>query len=257
MATFATEIVISATLTEMAAAFASWTADWKKNHADYLSLEEHLACLPEKAGGSCASHFVRLLALRQISGVAHDTTGLIDLETALAVKQDTTGTESANASTDQVPDVGQYWGGQGGINRGLFLPTDGHPYWLIEAVNDAGEDKYGGYGHTVVGADSDHDGAANTAALLADSKTHPAAQLAAAYTADGHTDFYLPSQRERALIFANGGNVGQKGWYWTSTQYSSFSAWCQGSDGYQDWFLKNGTGRVRAVRRIQLDDLTI
>ena len=46
-------------------------------------------------------------------------------------------------------------------------------------------------------------------------------------------------------------------WHWTSTQYSSVNAWSQISDGNQGWYFKDFTGRVRAVRMIQLDDLTI
>jgi hypothetical protein len=45
----------------------------------------------------------------------------------------------------------------------------------------------------------------------------------------------------------------QDDWYWTSTQYSSISAWVQDfSNGYQSYYSKSSTARAVAVRRLVL-----
>ena len=117
------------------------------------------------------------------------------------------------------PAIGQYWPGQGGIYAGDFLGGDGFVYGLIVAdcgtVQDIGKAPWGQNRSLAL---SDWDGLRNTTVLIAGD--HPAAKLAAKYTNDGCTDFYLPSRREMLLASANLHDLfGKESWYWTSTPY--------------------------------------
>lgn len=91
-----------------------------------------------------------------------------------------------------VPEIGQPWPGQGGINGG-FVPAIGDvpAHYLIFAHQDVGEHEWGGRNKDSK-ATSRHDGKANTDALIAEGG-HPAAEAARAYQADGHSDFDLPA----------------------------------------------------------------
>jgi hypothetical protein len=95
---------------------------------------------------------------------------------------------------------------------------------------------------------------ANTKAILLADGEHPAAEWASKYTKDGHSDFYLPAQREQSLCFATILNQFETDdWYWSSTQYSADTAWDQGfGDGTQLNAYKDNTSRARAVRRIEI-----
>lgn len=148
-----------------------------------------------------------------------------------------------------VPPIGAEWPGQGGINGGLFRGRDGQPdYYLIFAKEDAADLKWGGHGNESK-ATSKWDGLANTKALLEEGG-HPAAEYAASVEADGHADFYLPSQAELMLGWVNVPELFSKEWHWSSTQYSStyaFSTYFP--DGSTDYSGKVNEVRVRALRR--------
>lgn len=168
-------------------------------------------------------------------------------------------TSSANPPALVPPPIGAYWPGQGGFYAGITRGDEGQgDRHLIVATADASPKRlqFGNYGTLIDGIDSERDGAANTLALVAHGG-HPAAEACAAYTADGHTDFYLPSRRELALCFANVGDTfDTSGWYWSSTQLSRNGAFGQdfeyGSSGWND----RGNGcRVRACRGLPLDPL--
>ena len=95
---------------------------------------------------------------------------------------------------------------------------------------------------------SDWDGLENTKRIF---KECPAADMAAKYERDGHSDFYLPARRE--LNFAGAtlhSTFGNDGWYWTSTPYSESYAWAV---GFEDGTTFNGHRydefRVRPFRR--------
>lgn len=147
-----------------------------------------------------------------------------------------------------VPGNGEYWPGEGGFNGGLFQGGD-HPYYLI--VGDVEfEAEYGGYGRKTEGASCPWDGKANTRDLLADSESHPAAEKASAHQKDGHSDFYLAARREMQVLEANVPQLFSKGYHWSSTQYSAYTA-CS-LDFEDGWQLNSDktTGRlVRPVRR--------
>lgn len=154
-----------------------------------------------------------------------------------------------------IPRIGEYWKGQGGVLSGLAKGVNGNPdYFLITAVGDAGyidEIKWGGYGEEESGAVCEYDGLANTIALCESKHDHPAAQWAREQTIEGHSDFYLMARREAPICYANTPELFAKKWHWTSTQCSAGTAWIQFfGDGHQDFYDKYSEFAVRLVRRV-------
>ncbi len=154
-----------------------------------------------------------------------------------------------------VPALGAYWPGQGGVNAGLMRGLDGaRDYYLIVPTGDDAEFeelKYGPRDFEVPGADSAWDGLANTKALLASGKSHPAAEACNGFTRDGHSDFYLPARRELQTAEAVCPEVFSKGWHWSSTQRSADTAFgVHFGDGGQNNLVKHYELRVRPVRRL-------
>lgn len=155
-------------------------------------------------------------------------------------------------STLGVPALGQYWPGEGGINAGLVRGHDGTlDYYLIVAVGTDSEfkAKFGGYEHETEGTGSAWDGLANTRALLDDEEDHPAAKLAVGYTADGHSDFYLPARRELQIAEANAAEVFSKAYHWSSTQHSAYFAYVVDFGG--GYLGSHGKGSERLVRPVR------
>lgn len=63
----------------------------------------------------------------------------------------------------------------------------------------------------------------------------------------------LPDRVEQAMFYKHLPEQFQKDWYWSNTQRSAGSAWCQYfNDGNQVWNLTYGKCRARAVRRSPL-----
>ena len=149
-----------------------------------------------------------------------------------------------------VPALGTEWPGQGGFNGG-FIPARGDvpAHYLIIAANDVGDHEWGNRGKES-GATSKTDGHANSVILLADGG-HPAAEAADEYTADGHTDFYLPACAELYHCWVNVPDLFAKDtWYWSSSQRSANYAFdMHFGGGYQDNLVKGNEFRVRPVRR--------
>ncbi len=156
-------------------------------------------------------------------------------------------------TASSVPPLGNYWPGEGGHNVGLMRGENGgRDYYLIVASGPAAEVRaaYGGHGHETESADSASDGLANTRALLADSKAHPAAKWASEYTADGHSDFYLGARRENQIAEAIAPELFSKGYHWSSTQRSADDAYLMDfEDGWQHFYDKYAELLVRPVRR--------
>lgn len=166
---------------------------------------------------------------------------------------------ASSAPPDTTPPAfGEYWPGQGGVYGGILPAFDGLPArHLIFSGADAPEDlTWGPYGKAIEGAISRTDGRANTVALLAAKATQglafPAAEWAAQYSADGHTDFHLPSQAELFMASLYAPQVFDKRpWYWSSTQDSPYDAFAQDFEyGNSHWHGKDSGWRVRAVRWI-------
>ncbi|WP_409287492.1 DUF1566 domain-containing protein [Pseudomonas guariconensis] len=158
----------------------------------------------------------------------------------------------AQPVTSDIPALGSYWPGQGGYNAGLVRGENGAPdyYLIVPLLTEQLRAKWGGYGDEVEGAASASDGLANTKALLADSNDHPAAKLASEFTADGHSDFYLPARRELQIAEANVPELFEKSYHWSSTQFSAYGAfYLDFENGWLYYGGKNGERLVRPVRR--------
>ena len=152
------------------------------------------------------------------------------------------------------PAVGDYWPGQGGHYVCTQPALLGAPARHLIA---GGEQEELQFGPTVdvPGARSQVDGMSNTAALIAASDEHAAAKWATAYTADGHTDFHLPSRLDLLMGFICAPQLFKKsGWYWSSTQDSRHFAFVQDFEyGSSVWDVKFYEHRVRAFRWIHLN----
>ncbi len=150
------------------------------------------------------------------------------------------------------PPLGAYWPGQGGYNASLVRGEDGAPdyYLIVPLLTEQLRAAWGGYGEEVEGASSASDGLANTRALLADGNEHPAAKLASEFTADGHSDFYLPARRELQLAEANVPELFEKAYHWSSSQRSANYAYSLGFEvGWLTSNHKDTEFLVRPVRR--------
>ncbi|WP_430317023.1 DUF1566 domain-containing protein [Pseudomonas sp. p1(2021b)] len=159
---------------------------------------------------------------------------------------------SAQPAALDIPALGSYWPGQGGYNAGLVRGENGAPdyYLIVPVLAEQLSAKWGGYGYEVEGATSASDGLANTRALLADSNEHPAAKLASEFTADGHSDFYLPARRELQVAEANVPELFEKAYHWSSSQFSALSAYTMAFEyGWLGYDVKSGERLVRPVRR--------
>lgn len=154
------------------------------------------------------------------------------------------------------PPIGQSWIGQGGIYAGIIRGENGHPdHHLIIAPDEEKALEFGSYGKDTTNATSALDGFANTQALITSEHPHPAAEWANKYTADGRTDYYLPSRHELRLAYINAlETFNTEATYWSSTQDSAHTAWAQYFRyGTQGSNLKHDRLHVRPVRRIQLN----
>lgn len=117
-----------------------------------------------------------------------------------------------------------------------------------EITATAWSDEY----NKIEGADSQHDGRANTAAMAA--AGIKLGQQVAALDLHGHKDWYLPAAAElRALSATVPELLDKDDWYWSSTQYSRHGAWFQDFEyGLSSSVGKDLEPRVRPVRQIPL-----
>ncbi|WP_454677495.1 hypothetical protein [Achromobacter marplatensis] len=148
----------------------------------------------------------------------------------------------AAAAAPFITALGEYWPGQGGKLIGMH-PKGGY---LIAGEPLDGKFQFGRYDQELEGF-SATDGDTNTRALL-NTGGAPAALAAAEFAADGHHDFYLPSQTEAAMILGALGLSGDI--IWTSTPYGSYGAWAVyfENGGVSNW-SRYDEFRVRPVRR--------
>lgn len=109
-------------------------------------------------------------------------------------------------------------------------------------------------------------GAANTATLVAADansvtggvQAHQAAVACDNLSANGHTDWYLPADKEwdtaydaiRRSTYSNARYQMQNSWYWTSSEYDTNSAWGFYPNGGSRTALgKNSIAYIRCVRK--------
>jgi len=149
--------------------------------------------------------------------------------------------------------LGQSYGG--GI---IFYLDSLKQHGLIAALSDAsgGVQWYnGGYIATNALDSTIGGGQANTTAIINVQSAGTYAANVASQTANGYSDWYLPSKAELALMYTNlhvkglGGFVGN--YYWTSTEYNANQAWAQdfGQVNSQFGYWKNNQAHVRPVRK--------
>ncbi|WP_443501451.1 DUF1566 domain-containing protein [Pseudomonas helleri] len=145
-----------------------------------------------------------------------------------------------------IPAIGAIWPGQGGIYSGIRQYADGLRH-VVFSAEDVGEHEWGAYG-VEVEASSRIDGRINSQ-VLTTNDGHPAASAAANYTADGLTDFYLPSIGELSHGWQFIPEHFKRDWHWSSTQRSANYAFTMNFVvGYQGSFDKGNELRVRPVR---------
>lgn len=159
--------------------------------------------------------------------------------------------EQAPAATPVTLTPGTYYLHEGGIYIGQMPARGAQGAYHLFAATSEHEGLAFGPSVDIAGAASHWDGLANTMALLASKEAHPAAQWAAAHTADDKRDWYLPAHAELMLAFVNcTDKFKPEGWYWSSTQHGRSTAWIQDFEhGYSDYDDKDGVYRVRAFRR--------
>ncbi len=191
--------------------------------------------------------------------IAHATIHLNDPQAItgqLMELSSTTHCTAESASTALTPPAhGEIWQGQGGRYICTLPPLFDAPARHLVAGEGEAEDLAYGPAMNVPGACSHFNGPANTAALLATDKDHPAAQWAAAYTADGHTDFFLPARLDLLMAHICAPQLFKKaGWYFSSTQDSRDDAFVQDfENGDSDCTSKGDEHRVRAFRWVHLN----
>ena len=154
--------------------------------------------------------------------------------------------------------VGESYGG--GI---VFYVYDNGRHGLIAATSDQDPEIQwynGSKRYTNTTGDGIGAGEMNTTLIIAlQTNDNPMSTFAAKVCADysvtangaSYGDWYLPSKFELALLFTNKDNVGDftSGYYWSSTEFSSISAWCQNfSTGFQYNLSKSIPYGVRAIR---------
>lgn len=150
------------------------------------------------------------------------------------------------------PAHGDYWLGQGGHYICTLPALLGLPARHLIASEEQTKATFGPY-EEVTGRSRHIDGPGNTKVLLAHGD-HPAAQWAAAHTADGHQDFHLPAKLDLVMAHICAPQLFDKeGYYWTSTQSSRHRAFVQDFEyGGSGWYVKGSEHKVRAFRWIQL-----
>ena len=137
----------------------------------------------------------------------------------------------------------------------VFYLTDATGLHGLEAapVDQSTGIQWGCYGATVGSTgNAVGTGKANTTVINATCGTGTAAQIAASYSLNSFTDWYLPSTDELNLLYGQKTVVGgfSTNWYWSSSESGSFRVWTQNFlDGYQHGGNgKNSMLSVRAVR---------
>lgn len=130
-------------------------------------------------------------------------------------------------TTLKIPAIGHPWPEQGGTYCGTVRGLEGQP------------------DHHLILADAKPTERMSWVAGMAWAKT---------VSADGHTDFDLPTRYESSVLFGNVGELFEPYWHWTSTQGSADNAFDQ-DFGYGSQYDngKKDEGRVRAVRRLPIN----
>ena len=157
-------------------------------------------------------------------------------------------------TTSDCPSPSKNIGDTGPAGGKVFYLSDATGLHGLEAapVDQSTGVEWGCYGTLVGGTGTAvGTGKANTVAIKAKCGAGTAAQVAANYSLNGFTDWYLPSEDELHLLYAQEVVVGgfANFIYWSSTEFDALYAWDhlfgKGGRGYDN---KGATLPVRAVR---------
>ncbi len=146
--------------------------------------------------------------------------------------------------------IGDYFAG------GIVFYLDGKGGGLVCAESDQSTYAEWGFTGTAIGGTGTGlgTGISNTAKIVAGSSDSGiAARICNDLVLNGYSDWFLPSKDELNLMYQNLKKKGIGGfaddYYWSSSEYSSTSAWTKGYNlGYQGNFIKDSNLHVRAVR---------
>jgi hypothetical protein len=159
--------------------------------------------------------------------------------------------------------IGEFWGG--GIVFHLWKDNAGVEHGLIVSLNDlsnsiswSNNTNY----NIGVSAQSSWNGMSNSITIVSQNPSfNSASKLCLDYTNNGFDDWYLPSIDELSLLWQNKFNVNRslsvlssansigQGYYWSSTEYSSSSAWLFYFNlGSANFSNKSGLYSTRAIR---------
>lgn len=159
---------------------------------------------------------------------------------------------SCRASNESlaIPQLGEYWHGQGGIYAARMRGNKGQPdRHVVVPVADGLDFKseWGCRGVEIKGADNDLYGMPNTAAM-AEAGSDLAKKILG-MKIEGHCDFYLGARHEYRACYLSVPELFKKEWYWTSTQHGAHHAFVQYfSDGNQGYGNETSRYYVRPVR---------
>lgn len=139
------------------------------------------------------------------------------------------------------------------LQGGVIATMDSGVPKLIAAVANLSSPTWGVDLSPVPGAQSDDNGAANTAAIVVSQGLGTAAGACQQFNAGGNSDWYLPAKNQLHDLYANQATIGGfiNDLYWSSTEYSADPqrAWAEDfSDGSQYVAWKLNPQRVRCVR---------
>ena len=186
------------------------------------------------------------LELRLTSSGAHSTihSATVTVGTLSDQWDVTTGAPTGPTGCPNIGDV---------CHNGSIFAGDTNMY--VTDANQSTSIRWATLRQTNSGAHSNTDGAANQAWIVANRalSQYPAFELCENLNRHGHTDWYLPAVNELNHLYTNKDAIGgftTGGWYWSSTETSSFNAWPQRfSDGVQTIYVKTNNFVVRCVWR--------
>jgi hypothetical protein len=156
------------------------------------------------------------------------------------------------------PVVGDSYGG--GVVAYVFVSGDpgyvsGECHGIIATATDIVDDLWYidqsvNVGTTLTALGSGYDNTNEVFAVNGDAENY-AVRTCYYHSEGGYTDWFLPSLDELAKLYYNKTAIGgftNSAYYWSSSEYSTTSAWAIKFDAGSTMRLKDTTGKVRAIR---------
>jgi hypothetical protein len=136
------------------------------------------------------------------------------------------------------------------LQGGVIATMNGSVPQLIAAAADLYFQPWGA-STSVLGAQSDDNGAVNTAEIVAVQGLGTVAGACQQFNAGGNSDWYLPAKNQLHDLYVNQAAIGgfTANYYWSSTEGDANTAWGEYfDDGSQYPYLKFSAQPVRCVR---------